>query len=102
MVRNLVLTPFINFAFAHFMFSSRKTSRILPTSAHLPPDHQVPALPGDLFSDSADEPIVWASRREPRMIELTRLNGEHMVVNSDLIRYAGSESRHGHYPGHGR
>lgn len=22
------------------------------------------------------------------MIELTRLNGEHMVVNSDLIRYA--------------
>ncbi len=36
------------------------------------------------------------------MIELTRLNGEHMVVNSDLIRYAEAESGYCDHVGDGR
>jgi flagellar protein FlbD len=41
-----------------------------------------------LFSVCADNPVDGAQRKGIIMIELTRLNGEHMVVNSDLIRYA--------------
>jgi hypothetical protein len=60
MVRNLVLTPFIDLAFAHFMFSGEK----IPEFFNLP-DSQPTGCNSDcidqLFPIGADKPIDGTS-----------------------------------------
>ena len=88
MVRNLVLTPFIDLPCAHFMFCGEKMTEFFELRDEQPIEAN-PDCMDQLFALRADKPIDGGNHRgEAGMIELTRLNGEHMVVNSDLIRYA--------------
>ena len=57
MVRNLVLTPFIDLAFAHFMFSLRKSIDFFAIRQSVANKARIPTRLDHRFPICADKPI---------------------------------------------